>query len=184
MTAAATFFAGGTALAASATPSGTPTDDAPPAQSLLTASIPNLFETETENKTSDPVEGEQTGPAAVAPEPVPAVPEPVVAPDPAAAPAPAVGAQGLHGACVSAVAQDKSTVGRDHGAAVSKAAHSCPKDSADTADKADGVDKPEADKPEADKPEADKPEADKLSAAEKSKGGAKKSAAGKSQLGG
>lgn len=37
------------------------------------------------------------------------------------------GAQGVHGACVSAVAHDKSTVGRAHGKAVSEAAQSCPK---------------------------------------------------------
>jgi len=55
-------------------------------------------------------------------------------------------AQGVHGACVSAVAQDKSTVGRDHGAAVSAAAHSCPKGPDAVAGKAKGADKSAAGK--------------------------------------
>ena len=38
---------------------------------------------------------------------------------------PAGAAQGVHGACVSKVAQDTTTVGRAHGLAVSKAAHEC-----------------------------------------------------------
>ena len=57
------------------------------------------------------------------------------------------GAQGVHGACVSAVAQDKSTEGRMHGKAVSEAAHSCPKgdnaaDDSDADDDADDAAKP------------------------------------------
>lgn len=57
------------------------------------------------------------------------------------------GAQGVHGACVSAVAQDKTTVGRDHGKAVSEAAHTCPKgDDADS----DAADSDAADSDEAD----------------------------------
>jgi hypothetical protein len=47
------------------------------------------------------------------------------------------GAQGVHGACVSAVAQDKSTEGRDHGKAVSEAAHNCPKGDDAAGDAAD-----------------------------------------------
>ena len=54
------------------------------------------------------------------------LPKPSKSPKPTKSPS-ADGAQGVHGACVSAVAQDKSTVGRDHGKAVSEAAHSCPK---------------------------------------------------------
>ena len=40
------------------------------------------------------------------------------------------GAQGAHGACVSAVAKDKDAIGGkndNHGGAVSKAAHDCPR---------------------------------------------------------
>ena len=52
------------------------------------------------------------------------------------------GAQGVHGACVSAVAKDDSTVGRDHGKAVSAAAKSCPKgdEAADASDTAEAPD--------------------------------------------
>ena len=42
----------------------------------------------------------------------------------------AEGAQGVHGACVSAVAKDKDAIGGkndNHGGAVSKAAHDCPR---------------------------------------------------------
>ncbi len=163
VTAAVTFFAGGTALAAGSTSSGTPTKGAPPAQSLLTVSTPDLFQAVTEIKAADPVEAEAVDPAVVAP-------VPVVASEPADPAEPAAATQGVHGACVSAVARDKSTVGRDHGAAVSKAAHSCPKGSEDAAAETDGVDKPEA----------DKTKDPKKSAAEKGKGGAEKSAAGTS----
>jgi hypothetical protein len=55
------------------------------------------------------------------------------------------GAQGVHGACVSAVAQDKSTVGRDHGKAVSEAAHSCPKGGEDATGAATTADADESD---------------------------------------
>ncbi len=184
VTAAVTFFAGGTALAAGSTTSATPTADAPPAQSLLTAGTPDLFQAGTEIKAADPVEAEAVDPAVVAPVPV-AAPDPAESADPAdpadladaadpadpADPAePAATAQGLHGACVSAVARDKSTVGRDHGAAVSKAARSCPKGPEGAAAETDGVDKPEADKSK----DAKKSEADKGT------GGAEKSATGKS----
>jgi hypothetical protein len=50
------------------------------------------------------------------------------------------GAQGVHGACVSAVARDKTTVGRDHGKAVSEAAHSCPKGGDDAEADTDAAD--------------------------------------------
>lgn len=43
------------------------------------------------------------------------------------------GAQGVHGACVSAIARDESLVGgphANHGGAVSAAAHSCPRGNA------------------------------------------------------
>ena len=45
----------------------------------------------------------------------------------------AQGAQGVHGACVSAIAKDESIVGgrnNNHGGAVSAAAHSCPRGNA------------------------------------------------------
>jgi hypothetical protein len=57
---------------------------------------------------------------------------------------PAGAAQGVHGACVSKVAQDTTTVGRAHGLAVSKAAHDCPKGSDTAAGAAKGAEKSSA----------------------------------------
>ena len=57
---------------------------------------------------------------------------------------PAGAAQGVHGACVSKVAQDTTTVGRAHGLAVSKAAHECPKGSDTAAGAAKGAEKSSA----------------------------------------
>ena len=128
LTAAAAFalLAGGTALAATSTSSGTDTHQGPSAQSLLHADNSNISETETA----------ETAETAEAPEAV----DPVDSVDPAGA------AQGVHGACVSTVAHDKTTVGRAHGAAVSKAAHECPKGSDDAAGKAKGAEKSAAGK--------------------------------------
>jgi len=102
--AAFTLLAGGTALATTATLSGTDTHQGPVAQSLLHADDPRITEAEIETPDTDAAK-EGDG---------------------------ADGAQGAHGACVSAVAHNKLLVGRDHGLAVSKAAHECPKGS-DTA---------------------------------------------------
>ena len=49
------------------------------------------------------------------------------------------GAQGVHGACVSKVAQVTTIVGRAHGLAVSTAAHECPKGSDTAAGAAKGA---------------------------------------------
>ena len=55
-----------------------------------------------------------------------------------------------HGEYVSSVAHDKSTKGRDHGAAVSAAAHSdCGKDTAGEADAAESPEPAEVESPEA-----------------------------------
>jgi hypothetical protein len=70
-------------------------------------------------------------------------------------------AQGVHGACVSKVAQDKTKVGgknHNHGGAVSAAAHSCPKGAGDEAK--DATEKPDTDateKPETEAPETESP---------------------------
>ena len=50
---------------------------------------------------------------------------------------PGEGAQGVHGACVSAVAKSTAAEGRAHGEAVSEAAHTCPKPSDDADDASD-----------------------------------------------
>ncbi|MBK5305321.1 MAG: hypothetical protein JJD92_01390 [Frankiaceae bacterium] len=73
------------------------------------------------------------------------------------------GGQGVHGACVSAVAHDKSLEGREHGKAVSAAAHSCPKggDEADATEAAEADEDADEDADEAEAPRAPKPEKSK-----------------------
>jgi hypothetical protein len=75
-------------------------------------------------------------------------------------------AQGVHGACLSKVAQDKTKVGgknHNHGGAVSAAAHSCPKGAGDEAKGAtkkpetDATEKPETEAPETEAPESESP---------------------------
>ncbi len=131
LTAAAAFtlVAGGTAFATGSTSSGTDTHQGPAAQSLLHADDSVTAEAETE--TADTVAAEAAKEAADAAE----TPEAVDPVDPAGA------AQGVHGACVSKVAQDTTTVGRAHGLAVSTAAHECPKGSATVAGATKGAEK-------------------------------------------
>jgi len=112
--AAFTLLAGGTALATTAT-SGNDAHQGPAAQSLLHADDPSITEAETETPDTDATAD-------------------------AAADA-ADGPQGAHGACVSAVAHITLPVGRDHGLAVSKAAHECPKGSDDVAGEAKSAEK-------------------------------------------
>jgi hypothetical protein len=79
-------------------------------------------------------------------------------------------AQGVHGACVSKVAQDKTKVGgknHNHGGAVSAAAHSCPKGPGDEAKGAPK--KPETEAPETEAPETEAPEAESPSPSDKGK---------------
>ena len=126
LTAAAAFtlVAGGTALASEATSLRTDTHQAPSAQSLLRADNPSVAEVETETDAATDVSKSDDA---------------VEAAEPAA--------QGVHGACVSKVAQDKTIVGRAHGAAVSKAAHECPKGAEKSAaGKAKGAEKSAAGK--------------------------------------
>lgn len=131
LTAAAAFtlVAGGTALASEATSFRTDTHHAPSAQSLLRADNPSVAEVETETDAATDVSRSDDAVEAA---------EPAEPAEPAA--------QGVHGACVSKVAQDKTIVGRAHGAAVSKAAHECPKGSDDAAGKAKGAEKSAAGK--------------------------------------
>ena len=126
LTAAAAFtlLAGGTALATTATSSGTDTHQGPAAQSLLHAGDSGITEAETPD--SDAAEAaKETA-------------------DQAGDANPADGAQGVHGACVSAEAHNKLLVGRDHGAAVSAEAHSCAKGSDTAAGAAKGAEKSSA----------------------------------------
>jgi hypothetical protein len=187
--AAATFtlIAGGSALAAESTPSPTPTNQAATAQSLLPADTSGVTEVGTpgsvtvgeSDSAGDAVEASKAADAADIPKP-----------DDASKPDGAVetdDAQGVHGACVSAVAQDKSTVGREHGQAVSEAAHSCAKGSDDATD----VEKPDVEKPDVEKPgaadtdEVEKTDAVEVRVAEKSDSGethrSQKSEGGKPQ---
>jgi hypothetical protein len=124
--AAFTLLTGGAALADESTSAGTQDSQATAAESLLQAD--NLLITETE--TTDAEDAAKDAAEASA-----------EASAEAAEPAEADGAQGVHGTCVSKAAQDKSAVGRDHGLAVSKAAHECPKGSGDSAGKAKGAEK-------------------------------------------
>jgi len=120
--AAFTLLTGGAALADESTSAGARDGQASAAKSLLHADNPLITAIET-------ADAEDAAEAAA---------EAAETAAEAAEPAEADGAQGVHGACVSKVAQDKSTVGRAHGAAVSKAAHECPKGSGDVAGKAKG----------------------------------------------
>ena len=131
LTAAAAFtlVAGGTALASEATALRTDTHRAPSAQSLLRADNLSVAEVATETDAAPDVSrSDDAVEAAELAEPA----------EPAA--------QGVHGACVSTVAHDKTIVGRAHGAAVSKAAHECPSGSDDAAGKAKGAEKSAAGK--------------------------------------
>jgi len=141
--AAFTLLAGGTALASESGASTVHPSQAA-AQSLLDVDTPDATEVET----PDAVEVEAPDAVEVeAPEVVdPSTPDNV--------------AQGVHGACVSKVAQDASTVGRAHGLAVSNAAHSC-------AGKATSAQKSAAGKAKA----AQKSAAGKAKAAQKSAAG-------------
>jgi len=136
LTAAAVFtlLAGGTALATTATSSGTDTHQAPAAQSLLQAGDSGITEAETETPDSDAAAEAAKDAAEAAKE----------AADQADDANTADGAQGVHGACVSKVAQDTTIVGRAHGMAVSKAAHQCPKGSDTAAGAAKGAEKSSA----------------------------------------
>ena len=126
--AAFTLLTGGAALADESTSAGTQDSQASAAESLLQAAHPLITRTETDANAA----AEATADAAEAA---------AESTTEAAEPAEADGAQGVHGACVSKAAQDKLAVGRDHGRAVSKAAHECPKGSGDSAGKAKGAEK-------------------------------------------
>jgi hypothetical protein len=130
LTAAAVFtlLAGGTALATTSTASGNDTRQGPAAQSLLHAGDSGITEAETETADTDAADDAAEAAADAA----------------EAAKEAADGAQGVHGACVSKVAQDTTTVGRAHGLAVSKAAHECPKGSDTAAGAAKGAEKSSA----------------------------------------
>lgn len=120
--AAFTLLAGGTALATTANSSGTDTHHVPAAQSLLHAADSGIAEAETEAPESEAANDA----AEAAKDAAEAAREAADQADDANT---ADGAQGVHGACVSKVAQDTTIVGRAHGLAVSKAAHECPKGS-------------------------------------------------------
>ena len=138
LTAAAVFtlLAGGTALATTATSSGNDTHQGPAAQSLLHAGDSGITEAETLDSDAADDAAEAAKEAAEAAK---------EAADEAADGDGADGAQGVHGACVSAVAHEKVNVGfRNHGAAVSKAAHECLKGSDTAAGAAKGAEKSSA----------------------------------------
>lgn len=139
--AAFTLLTGGAAFADESTSSGTHDGQAPTAQSLLHPD--NLLITETETADAQAAAKDAAAAAAEAAETAAdAAADAAEAAAEAANPVEAAdGAQGVHGACVSKVARDKSTVGRDHGLAVSKAAHECPKGSGDVAGNAKGAEK-------------------------------------------
>jgi len=138
LTAAAVFtlLAGGTALATTATSSGTDPHQVPAAQSLLHAGDSGITEAETpDSDAADDAAEAAKDAAEAAKEAAKAAKE---AADDAST---ADGAQGVHGACVSKVAQDTTIVGRAHGLAVSTAAHECPKGSDTVAGAAKGAEK-------------------------------------------
>lgn len=120
-----TLLAGGTALATTATSSGTDTHQVPAAQSLLHAGDSGVTEVETPDSDAADAAAEAAKEAA----------------EEAADADGAVGTQGAHGACVSKVAQDTTTAGRAHGLAVSTAAHECPKGPDTAAGAAKGAEK-------------------------------------------
>ena len=130
--AAFTLLAGGTALATTSTASGNDTHQGPAAQSLLHAGDSGITETETPDSDAADDAAEAAKDAAEAAK---------EAADQAGDANTADGAQGVHGACVSKVAQDTTIVGRAHGMAVSKAAHQCPKGSDTAAGAAKGAEK-------------------------------------------
>jgi hypothetical protein len=131
--AAFTLLAGGTALATTATASGADTHQGPTAQSSLHADDPSITGVETEKPDSDAADDAAKDAAEAAKE----------AADQADDANTTDGAQGVHGACVSDTVSDaahnKLLVGRDHGVAVSTAAHACPKGSGDVAGAAKGA---------------------------------------------
>lgn len=173
--AAFTLLAGGSALAAESTSSQSPTNQTPSAQSLLPADQPGVTVAETEIETPGSVKVEDSDPAGDAAE-VAAVTDAADVPAPADAVEPDKDARGVHGACVSAVAKDRSTVGREHGAAVSAAAHSCANgsDAVTDVETPDAAEAQDVEKPEA----AEAQDVEKADATETHR--AQKSAAGKS----
>jgi colicin import membrane protein len=134
--AAFTLLTGGAALADESTSPGTQDSQATAAESLLHAVNPLITRTETDADAAAEAAAEAaeaaTEAAADATEAAAEAANPTEAAD---------GAQGVHGACVSKVAQNKLLVGRAHGAAVSKAAHECPKGSGHVVGKAKGAEK-------------------------------------------
>ncbi|NMM23653.1 MAG: hypothetical protein HHJ11_09175 [Phycicoccus sp.] len=131
-----TLLAGGTALATTATSAGNDTHQVPTAQSLLHAGDSGVTEVETPDSDAADDAAEEAKDAAE--EAAEAAKE---AAGEAAGTDGADGAQGVHGACVSKVAQDTTIVGRAHGLAVSTAAHECPKGPDATAGAAKGAEK-------------------------------------------
>lgn len=132
LTAAAVFtlLAGGTALATTATSSGADTHQVPAAHSLLHASDSGITEAETPESDAADDAAEAAKDAAEAAKEAADQTDEANTTD---------AAQGVHGACVSKVAQDTTIVGRAHGLAVSKAAHECPKGSDTAAGAAKGA---------------------------------------------
>ena len=137
--AAFTLLTGGAALADESTPPGTQDSQASAAESLLHADNPLVTDIKTDADDAAKDAAEVAADAAEAASEAAA--DAAEAAAEAADPAEADGAQGVHGACVSKVAHDKSLVGKAHGAAVSAAAHTCPKESGDVAGKAKGAEK-------------------------------------------
>lgn len=132
--AAFTLLAGGTALATTANSSGTDTHQVAAAQSLLPAADSGITEAEIDAADTDAADDA----AEAAKDAAEAARETADQADDANT---ADGAQGIHGACVSKVAQDATIVGRAHGLAVSKAAHECPKGADTAAGAAKGAEK-------------------------------------------
>ena len=139
--AAFTLLAGGTALATTANSSGTDTHQVPAAQSLLHAADSGITEVEIDAADADAADDASEGAKAAAEAAKDAAEAAREAADQAGDANTADGAQGIHGACVSKVAQDTTIVGRAHGLAVSKAAHECPKGADTAAGAAKGAEK-------------------------------------------
>jgi|GEM_PF-1962028 len=116
ITAAFTLLASGTALASGSTSSQTGNTRAPAAHALLRADSLSITEAETKAETKAETTGstERTDPS-----------KPNDAAKPNDADRPDTAAQGVHGACVSPIAQDRSTAGAEHGVTVAEAAHAC-----------------------------------------------------------
>ena len=132
--AAFTLLAGGTALATTANSSGTDTHQVLATQSLPHAADSGVTEAETEAPDSEAANDA----AEAAKDAAEAAREAAGQGDDANT---ADGAHGVHGACVSKVARDTTIVGRAHGLAVSKAAHTCPKGADTAAGAAKGAEK-------------------------------------------